>query len=233
MIQGISGARVARQAMAPVRTSTARSRQGFSAVLDRQSASAPASLVRAGRRADVGRAPLAASRQETAAPAIDWRQLFGGAPGNQPPAAAPPATTPATTPAGTTPGVTYTDWRQLFNGPVYPTTPAPVIPKQPAFVPEFQTAVVRGPNGETWGLNSTYFAAPGTAQWIANKYGTGEVVEVPSVAGFYQASANELHIKLADGRTVNAGILAGYYQRNPEAQFPGVADRMIRNLLGI
>ena len=40
--------------------------------------------------------------------------------------------------------------------------------------------------------------------------------------------ANGRSIKLADGRLVNAGILAGYYERNPEALFPGLADKLIR-----
>jgi len=32
---------------------------------------------------------------------------------------------------------------------------------------------------------------------------------------------------------VNAGILAGYYERNPESQFPGLADKLIRSQLGL
>lgn len=111
------------------------------------------------------------------------------------------------------------NFRQLFSG-------SPAIPP---FVPMFRTAT--GTDGaQVWGLNHTYFATQETAQWIANRYGTGQVVEVPfgGSGGPFSASANEYHIKLADGRLVNAGILAGYYERNPEALFPGLADKLIR-----
>lgn len=110
--------------------------------------------------------------------------------------------------------------RQLFGG-------AP-------FVPAFRTATVTD-GVSTWALNHDYFASKDTAQWIANKYGTGQVIETPfgGSGGPFAASAQEFHIKLADGRMVNAGILASYYQRNPETQFPGVADKLIRGQLGL
>jgi hypothetical protein len=90
-------------------------------------------------------------------------------------------------------------------------------------------------NPVSWNLNSTYFATKDTAQWIANKYGTGKVIEVPfgGSGGPFSASANEYAIQLADGRQVNAGILAGYYARNPEDKFPGLADKLIRGQLGL
>src|SRR5258708_39325 len=110
--------------------------------------------------------------------------------------------------------------RQLFGG-------AP-------FVPAFRQATVTD-GSSVWALNHDYFATKDTAQWIANKYGTGQVIETPfeGSGGPFAASANEYHIKLADGRTVNAGILAGYYERNPESQFPGLADKLIRGQLGL
>jgi hypothetical protein len=132
------------------------------------------------------------------------------------------------------------DFRQLFGGlpgPAAPspvTTPAVATPVNPPFVPSFRTAsVTDGVN--VWGLNSDYFATKDTAQWIANKYGTGQVIETPfeGSGGPFSASANEYQIKMADGRTVNAGILAGYYERNPESQFPGLADKLIRGQLGL
>jgi hypothetical protein len=130
------------------------------------------------------------------------------------------------------------DFRQLFGGgspaPSVVSTPAPAVPVNPPFVPSFRTATVTdGVN--VWGLNSDYFATKDTAQWIANKYGTGQVIETPfeGSGGPFAASANEYQIKMADGRTVNAGILAGYYERNPESQFPGLADKLIRGQLGL
>ncbi len=85
----------------------------------------------------------------------------------------------------------------------------------------------------SWSLNPNYFASRETADWVSKKYGTGEVVELPfgGDGGPFQASEKEFHIKLANGRTVNAGILAAYYDRNPEFQFPGVADKLIRDVL--
>jgi hypothetical protein len=124
------------------------------------------------------------------------------------------------------------DIRQLFSG-----LPAAVVTPPAAdttFVPTFRTATVTD-GVSHWGLNHNYFATKDTAQWIANKYGTGQVIETPfeGSGGPFAASANEYQIKLADGRMVNAGILAGYYERNPESEFPGLADKLIRGQLGL
>jgi hypothetical protein len=104
-------------------------------------------------------------------------------------------------------------------------------PFSPAYRPAVITMAAAVP--ATWALNPTYFATKETAEWIAKKYGTGEVVEVPfgGNGGPFQASDMEFHIKLASGKTVNAGILAAYFDRNPESQFPGVADKLIRDVL--
>lgn len=101
----------------------------------------------------------------------------------------------------------------------------------PAFVSP--TPTIKSALGGEWKLNEQYFATRETAEWIAKRYGTGEVVEVPfgGDGGPFQASHKELHIKLASGRTVNAGILAAYYVRSPESQFPGFADSQIREIL--
>ena len=146
-------------------------------------------------------------------------------------------TTLVTTPQSQVPSASA-DFRQLFGGgssaPSAVVTPSVVAPVNPPFVPSFRTATVTdGVN--VWGLNSNYFATKDTAQWIANKYGTGQVIETPfeGSGGPFAASANEYQIKMADGRTVNAGILAGYYERNPESQFPGLADKLIRGQLGL
>ena len=85
-------------------------------------------------------------------------------------------------------------------------------PPAPAFVPAFRTAIGSGLDNEgnpvSWNLNSTYFATKDTAQWIANKYGTGKVSEVPfgGSGGPFSASANEYAIQLADGRQVQRKI---------------------------
>lgn len=114
---------------------------------------------------------------------------------------------------------------------------APVVEipvADPPFTPAFRKAA--GTDGiQTWSLNSTYFATKETAQWIANKFGAGEVTEVPFAGngGIFASDANEFHIKLKDGRYVNAGLLAGYYERNPPERFPGLAEKLIRSVLGL
>jgi hypothetical protein len=114
------------------------------------------------------------------------------------------------------------------------TAPAPAVVADPPFAPVFRKAT--GTDGViTWSLNSTYFATKETAQWIANKFGIGEVSEVPfgGNGGIFASDANEFHIKLKDGRLVNAGLLAGYYERNPPEKFPGLAEKLIRSQLGL
>jgi len=99
------------------------------------------------------------------------------------------------------------------------------------FVPQFLPNVqVISEFGDSWPLNPAYFATQQTAQYIADKFGTGQIVQVPfgGTDGPYAATADEYHIVLPNGATVNAGLLADYYVRMPEAQFPGLADTMIQ-----
>lgn len=110
----------------------------------------------------------------------------------------------------------------------------PAAVSEARFVPEFvQDARVYSVYGTSSGLNPAYFATRATAEWMAKKYGTGEVVETPyeGNGGPYLANANEFQIRLKNGKLTNAGTLADYYRRMPEAQFPGVADAMIRSVL--
>jgi len=122
--------------------------------------------------------------------------------------------------------------------------PAPVVSTASAsdttasseaqFVPEFlQDVRVFSVYGTSSGLNPAYFATRATAEWMAKKYGTGEVVETPyeGNGGPYLANANEFQIRLSNGKLTNAGTLADYYRRMPESQFPGVADYMVRSVL--
>jgi|SRR5579863_2716698 len=99
------------------------------------------------------------------------------------------------------------------------------------FVPEFQQNLeVVSAYGGSSALNPIYFATPATAQWIANKYGNGEVVAKPydATGGPYSANGTEYYIQLQSGKLVNAGLLADYYQR----MSPSEADSVIRQGLG-
>lgn len=104
---------------------------------------------------------------------------------------------------------------------------------QPVFVPSFQKATIKSALGGEWPLNEQYFATRETAEWVSKKFGTGEVVEraFGGDGGVFSASTKELHIRLSDGRLVNAGVLASYYVRNPEDRFPGYAEAQIREIL--
>src|SRR5215471_15890952 len=74
------------------------------------------------------------------------------------------------------------NFRQLFGGSAAVAVATPIAapqfttPANPPFVPSFRTATITD-GRSVWPLNSTYFASKDTAQWIANKYGTGQVFE--------------------------------------------------------
>jgi hypothetical protein len=111
-----------------------------------------------------------------------------------------------------------------------PETQTPAAPSAP-FVPQFLDNVrVLSEFGDSWPLNPAGFATQQTAQYIADKFGTGQIVQVPfgGSDGPYEATAEEYHIVLPNGKTVNAGLLADYYVRMPETKFPGLADIMIQ-----
>jgi hypothetical protein len=102
------------------------------------------------------------------------------------------------------------------------------------FVPKFQENVmVRSALGGEWPVNVEYFATPETAQWIANKFGDGTVLEQPfgGSGGPYSCSNTELWVRLKSGRPINAGVLAAFYKRNPPDKFPGLAEQMIKDVL--
>jgi len=140
---------------------------------------------------------------------------------------------PQPTDSGSTPRLTPFDPQPT---PVVSTTHAPdtKASSEAEFVPEFlQDVRVFSVYGTSSGLNPAYFATRATAEWMAKKYGTGEVVETPyeGNGGPYLANANEFQMRLRNGKLTNAGTLADYYRRMPESQFPGVADYMVRSVL--
>ncbi len=162
------------------------------------------------------------STGQTPNAANDFRQLFGGIV---------PLATPYTTKAAS-------DETNFGNPPVpgappsSAASPADATTAATPFVPVFQTATVTdGTN--VWQMNTNYFADQATAQWLANRYGNGQVVQTPvfSDGGPYSASLNQNDIVLANGAKVNAGLLASYYVRNPESDFPGLAETLIQSQL--
>jgi hypothetical protein len=106
---------------------------------------------------------------------------------------------------------------------------------QNPFVPTFQTdaQVINSFNGQVTDLNPMYFATSQTAQYLADKFGNGQVrEEAPYGSGNpYYSSASQYYIQTPNGQWLNAGLLADYYQRMPEAQWPGLADQEIRTAI--
>lgn len=78
-----------------------------------------------------------------------------------------------------------------------------------------------------------YFATSETAQYLADKFGTGQVKEEAaySPGNAYYSSASLYYIQTPNGQWLNAGLLAETYVRMPEAQWPGLADQEIRNAI--
>ena len=70
------------------------------------------------------------------------------------------------------------------------------------------------PNGVTYSYNPTYFATRAAADKLAQMYG-GTVVEMNAITpygGFQQNQMNQM-IQFPNGKVVNAGILASYFDR--------------------
>lgn len=114
-------------------------------------------------------------------------------------------------------------------------------PQVAGFVPAFIQGTVAVDNGQGQLIVTplspgepfnSQLATLGTAQFLADKFGNGKVVEVPfGFIGARMSPDKAYHIQLKDDRTVNAGALASFYIRDPEDQFPGVAENMIRAML--
>lgn len=189
---------------------------------------APSPKLAASSPGAAGAAASAASTSQVSDGANDFRQLFGGVV---------PTAIPFTTKAAAdalnfgspAPNAPASSSVASLGGTA---SPAVAATAEPPLIPVFQGATeTDGTN--VWNLNTGYFADQPTAQWLANKYGTGVVVQTPffNGGGPYSASANQNEIVLSNGATVNAGVLASYYARNPESEFPGLADTLIRNQL--
>jgi hypothetical protein len=89
-----------------------------------------------------------------------------------------------------------------------------------------------GPNGEKWSYNPIYFATQATAETVASLVGGTVIQKDDIITGgggpFQQTAQNEL-IHFADGRTVNAGLIAnifnhGYSQSYVDAQLKAITD---------
>jgi hypothetical protein len=141
------------------------------------------------------------------------------------------STTTAST--GDSSGDPAADFRALFcskPAPAEVTAPAPAPPSAPAPPPTAQSVFGANPwianpggvapNGVTYGYNPYYFATPATAAKVAQMVG-GTVVETNAITPygpFKQNQPNEM-VQLANGRMLNAGIIASFYDHGYSQQY--------------
>ena len=136
-------------------------------------------------------------------------------------------TTTATASTGGSCGDAAADFRAIFSGkpaPAAATPPAPDPPPtaQSVFGPNPWIAKPGGvaPNGVTYGYNPYYFATPDTAAKVAQMLG-GTVVETNAITPygpFQQNQPNEM-VQLSNGRLLNAGIIASFYDHGYSQQY--------------
>jgi hypothetical protein len=143
-------------------------------------------------------------------------------------AASADSTAPApATPTGGSSGDAAADFRALFSSKPAPpvvTPPAPPPPPTAESVfganPWIANPGGVGPNGVTYGYNPEYFATPATAAKVAQMLG-GTVVETNAITPFgpfQQNHPNEM-VKLPNGKLLNAGIIASFYNRGYSQQY--------------
>jgi hypothetical protein len=138
----------------------------------------------------------------------------------------PAPATPASTTGGSS-GDAAADFRKLFGGTPAPAEVAPPAPPSPptaqsVFGPNPWIANPGGqaPNGVTYGYNPYYFATPATAAKVAQMVG-GTVVETNAITPygpFKQNQPNEM-VQLPNGRLLNAGIIASFYDHGYSQQY--------------
>jgi hypothetical protein len=153
----------------------------------------------------------------------------------QPVAAQTTQTTPASTatPAATTTTV-HTIGSVMLGGPVVnPVVSEPVMAPTAESLfgpnPWITTAGGTGPAG-SYSYNKYYFATPATAAKVAQMLG-GKVVatnDITPYGPFVQSDANQM-VQMPDGRLINAGIIASYYDRGWSQQS---VDAMIKGEIG-
>jgi hypothetical protein len=104
-----------------------------------------------------------------------------------------------------------------------------------AFVPTFQSdvEVTNSYTCQSTELNPMYFATSETAQYLADKFGTGQIKEEAAYSSGnpYYSTGSLYYIQTPNGQWLNAGLLAETYVRMPESQWPGLADQEIRSAI--
>jgi len=84
-------------------------------------------------------------------------------------------------------------------------------------------------------LNFIWWADAKTAKALAVRYGATAVPMPPYYPAVWRrvmfSPAGMWYLFFPDGTIINAGILADYFRRNPEAEHPGVADKYVKEYI--
>lgn len=117
------------------------------------------------------------------------------------------------------------------------------MPEEEPLVPKFiQDAVETGPIDPvtqkpywTTNLRDLWWAEQETAAALAVRYHAAAVQMPPYYpARWFRVSFTPdamWYLQFPNGTLINAGILADYFRRNPEAEHPGVADKYVRDYI--
>lgn len=112
----------------------------------------------------------------------------------------------------------------------------------PKWVPKFEDVTFYGPFGVKYKPNPPdYFATEATANEVelrlknilpADQWPLRTVKKpYPGNGGPYYSIPPDYWVVEFGGWEIPAGVLAAYYVRNPEDEFPGVADALVKRLV--
>ena len=155
----------------------------------------------AGSTGAANTSPAASSTGDTSDAAADFRALFTSH-SNLPPATTPAPYAPAMAPTA----------QSLFGANPWMTNPG-----------------FLAPNGATYGYNPYYFATAATAAKVAQMVG-GTVVAANAMApyGPFQQSQPNYMVQLPNGRQINAGLFASFYDHGYSQDF---VDKLVASEL--
>jgi hypothetical protein len=183
--------------------------------------------------------PLSSNRPHLGTPAAATSQAAAAVPAS---AASPAPKTGSSAPtanAAAAANSSIPDFRTLFMGNASQGAPEPVKTQAPAPTAEsvfgpspwVTNPTGIGPNG-VYSMNPFYFATPQTAAKVAEMVG-GTVVQssqfTPNGGPFLQQQANQM-VQLADGRLINPGLVASYYNHGfPQSYVDSLVANEVRN----
>jgi hypothetical protein len=141
-------------------------------------------------------------------------------------ASASPTATPVAT-VGTIGTVTPWSPATVAPAPAAPDTTSQMAPTAESLFganPWVSNAGGSGPNGD-YGYNNCYFATPATAAKVAQMLG-GTVVKADAITpyGPFKQNQSNLMVQMPDGKLINAGLVAGFYDHGYTQQ---AVDAMI------